>query len=81
METPKKKPKELFEFKKFLLFQKRIYKVPKTNNKYALKKFLVSCDAFVIFTAVKHKEIFSGSSLEKLSQEIPWPILILYNLK
>ena len=32
-------------------------KVPKTNKKSAPKKFLVSCDLFVIFTTVNHRGI------------------------
>ena len=41
----------------FSIFQERNQKAPKTNKKSAPKKFLVSCDAFVIFTALKHKQI------------------------
>ena len=53
------------KLKKLLIFQERAYKAPKTNKKSALKKFLVSCDLFAIFAAVKHKEILSENSLGK----------------
>ena len=45
------------KLKKLLMFQKGTYKTPKTNKKSALKKFLVSCEVFVIFTSVKHRKI------------------------
>ena len=45
-----------FSLKKFLIFKEVIGKAQKTN-KSAPKKFLVSCDVFIIFTAVKHREI------------------------
>ena len=45
------------KLKKLLIFQKRICKTPKTNKKCSPKKFLVFCDVFAIFTAVKHREI------------------------
>ena len=50
---------ELFssKLKKLLIFRKGTYKTPKTNKKICFEKFLVSCDVFVIFTAVKHKKI------------------------
>ena len=34
--------------KNFLIFQEVTCKAPETNKKSALKKFLVSCDVFVI---------------------------------
>ena len=40
--------------KKLLFFQEVTCKARKTNKKYALKKFLVSCDVFAIFTSVEH---------------------------
>ena len=40
-----------------LIFQEVTYKAPNTNKKSAPKKFLVSFDVFVIFTAVKYREI------------------------
>ena len=45
------------KLEKLLTIHEGTYKVPKTNKKSASKKFLVSCAAFVIFTAVKHREI------------------------
>ena len=42
------------KIRSFLIFQEETYKAPKTNKKSALKKFRVSCDIFVIFTAVKY---------------------------
>ena len=53
------------KLKKLLMFQKGTYKPLKTIKKSALKKLLVSCDVFVIFLVVKHKEIISGNSLVK----------------
>ena len=52
------------KLKKFIIFPERTYKAPKTNKKYAPKKFLVSCDVFLIFTAVKHKEIPCEANLK-----------------
>ena len=52
------------KLKKLLIFQEGICKAPKTNKKSAPKKFLVSCDIFVIFTAVKHREISRESNLK-----------------
>ena len=44
--------------KKFLIFHIfQTSKAPKTNKTFAPKKFLASCDVYVIFTAVKHREI------------------------
>ena len=43
--------------KKTLIFQEGANKAPEGNKKSAPKKFLVSFDIFVIFTAVKHKKI------------------------
>ena len=40
-----------------LIFQDKTNKAQKSNKKSAPKKFLVSCDVFVIFTAAKHREI------------------------
>ena len=54
------------KLKKLLKSQEGTYKASKTNKKSVPKKFLVSCDVFVIFTAVKHKEILTGNSLGKL---------------
>ena len=51
------------KIRNFLIFQEGTCEAPKTNKKSASKKFLVSCDVFVIFAAVKHKEILSGNSL------------------
>ena len=42
---------------KLLIFQERTDKAPKTIKKSAPKKFLVSFDVFLIFTAIKHREI------------------------
>ena len=42
------------KLKNLLIFQEEL---PKTNKKSVLKKFLVSCDVFVIFTAINHREI------------------------
>ena len=42
---------------KFLMFQEGTDKAPQNNKKSVLKKFLVSCKVFVIFTAAKHIEI------------------------
>ena len=39
------------------IFQEGTDKAPRANKKSATKKFLVSFDAFVIYTAVKHREI------------------------
>ena len=51
------------KLKRLLVFQEGTCKTPKTNKKSALKKFLVSCDVFVILTAVKHREILLGNFL------------------
>ena len=53
------------KLKKLLIFQdfRKNVKSTKSKQKYALKKFLVSCNIFIIFTAVKHQEILSGNSL------------------
>ena len=49
---------------KKLIFQEGTCKARKTNKKSALKKFLVSCEAFVIFRAVvKQRETLLGNSL------------------
>ena len=40
------------KLKKPFIFKEGIYKAPKTNKKPAPKKFLLSWDVFVIFTAV-----------------------------
>ena len=40
-----------------LIFQEELPMPQKTNKISAPKKFLVSYDVFVIFTAVKHREI------------------------
>ena len=46
-----------YKLKRLLIFQEGTEKAPKTNKKSVPKIFLVSFDAFVIFTAVKHREI------------------------
>ena len=53
------------KLKKLLIFQdfRKNFKSTKSKQKYALKKFLVPCNIFIIFTAVKHEEILSGKSL------------------
>ena len=48
------------KLKKLLMFQEGTDKAPQTNKKSSPKKFLVYCVVFVIFTAVKHKEIPCG---------------------
>ena len=45
------------KLRKLLTFQEKTYKAAKTNKKSAPKKFLVYFDVFVIFTAVKYREI------------------------
>ena len=45
------------KIKKLVIFQEGTYWTWKSNKKSVPKKFLVSCDVFVIFTAVKHWEI------------------------
>ena len=42
------------KLKNLLIFQEEL---PKTNKKSVLKKFLVSCDVFLIFTALNHREM------------------------
>ena len=39
------------KLKKLLIFQEKTCKAPKTNKKPALKKFLISCDVFVIISS------------------------------
>ena len=41
--------------KNFLIFQERICKAPKANKKSTPKKFLLSCDVFVIFILYSSK--------------------------
>ena len=43
------------KLKKLLIFQKGTDKAPKANKNSAPKKFLVSCDVFMVFTGVKHR--------------------------
>ena len=47
------------KLKKPFIFPEGTYKAPNINKKSVPKKFLVSCDVFVTFTAVKHKVILS----------------------
>ena len=54
------------KLKKILIFQERTHKVLKTNKKSAPKKFLVSCQVFIIFTAVKHREIHCEANLNTI---------------
>ena len=56
--TFRSKPKNL------VVFQKETDKGPKINEKSAPEKFIIFCDAFVIFTAVKCKEIPCGTNLD-----------------
>ena len=49
--------------KRILIFQEEYPNPGKQTKKSALKKFLVSCEIFVIFTAVKHKDILWGNLL------------------
>ena len=51
------------KLKKLFIFQERACKAAKTNKKSALNKFLVSCEIFVTFAVVKHREIFREANL------------------
>ena len=51
------------KLKQLVIFQKGTYKAPKTKKTSAPKKFLVSCDIFVIFTPVKHRKIYCEGKL------------------
>ena len=53
----KKKKKKKKKLRKNSYISEGTDKAPKTNKKSAPEKFLVSFDVFVIFTAVKHREI------------------------
>ena len=59
------------KLKKLLIFQKGTYKGQKTNKKFVPKNFLVSCNVFIIFIGLKHREIPCEANLNLilLSQE------------
>ena len=44
------------KLKNLHISQEESYRTRKSSKKSAPKKFLVSCDVFAIFTAVKHRE-------------------------
>ena len=50
-----------FKLKKLVIFQEETRKVRKTKN--LLRRNFVSSDVFVIFTAVKPREVLLGNSL------------------
>ena len=52
------------KLKKLLYLRRELAKLEKRTKKSSLKKFFVSYDAFVIFTSVKHKEIFCEAKIQ-----------------